>query len=94
MMKLLSSPASPFGARSRIVAGMKGLDDRIKVAKVETVGPESEALRKENPLGKIQVLILADGTQLFDSHVICEYLDSLTPAPRLFPASGAERLDT
>lgn len=93
-MKLLSSPASPFGRKVKIVAAMKGLESRIDVEKVETVGPDSERLRKENPLGKIPVLILADGTQLFDSHVICEYLDSLAPSPRLFPASGAERFNT
>lgn len=94
MMKLLSSPASPFGRKVKIAAQMKGVLDQIAVEKVETVGPEAKALKQANPLGKIPALVLGNGTHLFDSHVICEYLDSLTPAPRLFPAGGAERFNT
>ena len=93
MMKLLSSKPSPFGRKVKIAAKMKGVDDQIELMPTETRTP-NEDLRRENPLSKIPVLVLADGTQLFDSHVICEYLDSLKPAPRLFPASGAERFNT
>ena len=49
------------------------------------------ALNEENPLGKIPALVLGDGTALFDSPVICEYLDTLHDGPRLFPADGPER---
>ena len=94
MMKLLSSPASPFGRKVKVVARMKGVLDQIEIEKADTNVAENKVLKKENPLAKIPVLILADGTQLFDSHVICEYLDSLTPSPRLFPAAGAERFNT
>ena len=46
-----------------------------------------------NPLGKIPVLVLDDGTTFFDSSVICEFLDGLTETPRLFPIAGADRLN-
>lgn len=93
MMRLLSSLASPYGRKVKITAHMKGVMDQITVENTETNAPNAD-LQRENPLSKIPVLILNDGTQLFDSHVICEYLDSLRPMPRLFPANGAERFNT
>jgi len=93
-MRLLSSPASPYGRKVKIVAHMKGVADRIKIEPADTGIMRNETLRRENPLSKIPVLVLDDGTQLFDSHVICEYLDSLTNATKLFPAGGAERFNT
>lgn len=93
-MRLLSSPASPYGRKVKIVARMKGLMNRLTVEVADTSILRNEDLRRENPLAKIPVLILGDGTQLFDSHVICEYLDSLTPAPKLFTTGGAERFNT
>lgn len=94
MMKLLFSPASPYVRKVRIAAAMKGIADRIEAVQTDTAVMANEELRRENPLSKIPVLILDDGTQIFDSHVICEYLDSLTPEPRLFPTSGPERFRT
>ena len=94
MMKLLSAAPSPFGRKVKIVAGLKGLGDKIAVEMVDTAAPDTSALKRENPLAKIPVLILDDGTQLFDSAVICEYLDSLTPSPKLFPAPGSARWRT
>jgi glutathione S-transferase len=91
MMKLLSSPASPYGRKVSIVAAMKGVADRIEKRRVDTYPLINEELRRENPLSKIPILILEDGTHVYDSPVICEYLDSLTPDPRLFPAAGPER---
>jgi glutathione S-transferase len=94
-MRLLSSPASPFARKVRMTAHIKGVIGQIKVETADTVSPTgAEALRRDNPLVKLPVLILSDGTQLFDSHVICEYLDSLKPSPKLFPAAGAERFNT
>ncbi len=93
MMKLLSSQASPYGRKVKIVAALKGVSDRIATEPTTTQPLVNETLRRENPLSKIPVLILEDGTQLFDSHVICEYLDSLTTEPCLFPA-GPERFRT
>lgn len=90
-MRLLSAPPSPFGRKVKIVAHMKGLIDRIAIESSDTRDPANLALRQANPLGKIPVLILADGTTLYDSHVICEYLDALAADTVLFPRSGIER---
>ena len=90
-MRLLSAPPSPFGRKVKIVAHMKGLMDRIGIEHTDTRDPANATLRQANPLGKIPVLILADGTRLYDSHVICEYLDSLAPSPVLFAPAGLDR---
>ena len=70
-MKLYSSPASPFARKVRIVAHELGLP--LEVLDIATAN--NEELRRVNPLGKIPVLILDDGSALFDSPVICEYLN-------------------
>ena len=90
-MRLLSAPASPFGRKVKIVAHLKGLDDRIAIEATDTRDPSNLTLREANPLGKIPVLILDDGTTIYDSHVICEFLDSLVPTTVLFPPSGRAR---
>ena len=88
MLVLRSSPASPFGRKIKIAALELGLMDRIEVVAADTNDP-SEPLRRQNPLGKIPTLVLEDGTTLFDSRVIVDYLDHLGGG-RLVPA-GAER---
>jgi len=91
MMRLLSSPPSPFGRKVKITAKVKGVWDQIAV---EAVNPNSGAdpvLASSNPLGKIPALVLPDGRALYDSRVICEYLDTMSPSPVLFPPAGAER---
>lgn len=93
MMKLLYSPASPYVRKVMITAAMKGLSGQIETQPVDTNPLVNETLRRENPLSKIPVLVLADGMQIFDSPVICEYLDSLAPAPVLFP-TGPQRFQT
>lgn len=92
-MKLLSSPLSPYGRKVKMTALMKGVMNRITVEKADTNNPDNDALRSVNPLAKIPSLVLDDGTTLYDSHVICEYLDSLAPTPKLFPTAGAERFN-
>ena len=93
-MKLHWSPRSPFVRKVMIVAHERGLIDRI--ACVRTVAamtkPHAE-LMQDNPLSKIPTLVLDDGRVLYDSPVICEYLDGLGSAPKLFPAAPAVRLD-
>jgi glutathione S-transferase len=92
-MKLHWSPRSPFVRKVMIVAHECGLVDRI--ARVRTVAATAEPhtdLMKDNPLSKIPTLVLDDGTVLYDSPVICEYLDGLDGAPTLFPRSGKTRL--
>jgi glutathione S-transferase len=92
-MTLYWSSRSPFVRKVMVVAHETGLADRIdRVAVVVspfTADPQTAAV---NPLSKIPTLIRADGTRLYDSHVICEYLDGLHQGPRLFPADGEARL--
>lgn len=91
-MKLLSAPVSPFGRKAKLTALLKGVS--LDVENVDTLPAHNPALTRHNPLAKIPVLILDDGTQIYDSSVICEYLDSLAPTPRLIPAGGPERWRT
>ncbi|ESR26897.1 glutathione S-transferase [Lutibaculum baratangense] len=84
MLTLRSSPASPFGRKVKVAAAHLGLADRIEVVQADTSDPEDN-LRTQNPLGKIPVLVLEDGTTLFDSRVIVEYLDHLAGGGKIIP---------
>jgi glutathione S-transferase len=90
-MKLLFNAASPFARKVRIALLEKGLMEQIHLEAVQP-WPEPVAITPFNPLGKIPVLILDDGSPLYDSPVICEYIDSLTEAPRLIAPTGPSRL--
>jgi len=94
MMKLLSNPLSPYGRKVKMTLLMKGLADKVEIVVADTNPGDNAEINSTNPLGKIPALIVDDITAIFDSHVICEYLDSLPPAPVLFPKSGAERWQT
>ena len=87
MLVLRSSPASPFGRKVKMAALELGLMDRIEIIAADTNDP-SEVLRQQNPLGKIPTLVLEDGTTLFDSRVILDYLDHLSGG-KLVPAGEA-----
>jgi glutathione S-transferase len=89
-MKLLYVPASPFARKARVVALEKGVASRIEL-RLANPWPEPVAITPYSPLGKIPVLVLDDGACLFDSPVICEYLDSLAKSPCLIPESGPAR---
>ncbi|HEY2532756.1 MAG TPA: glutathione S-transferase N-terminal domain-containing protein [Xanthobacteraceae bacterium] len=92
-MKLHWSPRSPFVRKVLIVAHERGLVDRLRC--VRTVAAMTEPhveLMKDNPLSKIPTLVLDDGSVLYDSPVICEYLDGLDGGPALFPAEPKARL--
>jgi glutathione S-transferase len=91
-MKLWYSPASPFARKVRAAALELGLEARIALAQV-TVAPSKPNLElaRQNPLIKIPALETDDGSVLYDSRVICEYLDALAGGGRLFPAAGAAR---
>jgi glutathione S-transferase len=89
-MKLLSSPPSPFARKVRVLALEKGLGERVEVITAHP-WPEPTAIIGFNPLGKVPTLILDDGSCLYDSPVICEYLDSLDPRSPLIPDRGAAR---
>jgi glutathione S-transferase len=91
-MKMYVAAASPFARKCAIVAHECALASRIEFV-AATVSPVSrnEEIARGNPLIKIPTLILDDGSALFDSPVICEYLDSLSGAPSHFPAPGPAR---
>ena len=90
-MRLWFNPASPFARKVRIAAWETGLAGRIEEVSimVSPVKPHPD-LARENPLVKIPALATDDGT-LYDSPVICEYLDSLHSGTRLFPPPGQDR---
>ena len=87
-MKLAHSPASPYVRKVNACAIARGIDSQIERW---TVGTTDPALLDFNPLSKVPTLITDDGTRLYDSPVICEYLDSVGGAPKLFPAAGPAR---
>lgn len=98
MWTLRSSPASPFGRKVKIGAALCGLSDRIRIEVADTADP-ADPIRRDNPLGKIPALIIEDGTVLFDSRVILEFLDAeagggvIVPGgPERFPALTLQAL--
>ncbi len=89
-MKLRHPPTSPYVRNVSVTAIELGLAGRI--ARIPTDSQDRDSgIAEHNPLGKVPALILDDGGVLYDSPVICEYLDSLHDGPKLFPAEGPER---
>jgi glutathione S-transferase len=88
-MKLLGTNTSPYTRKVRLVLLEKGLPHEYHVDPPRAPGSQ---VPQVNPLGRVPSLLLDDGTVLFDSPVICEYLDGLTPAPALLPQEPAARL--
>jgi glutathione S-transferase len=88
-MKLLGSLTSPYVRKVRIVMAEKKLDYQLVLEDVWA----SDAIVKANPLGKVPCLIMEGGEAVFDSRVIVEYVDTLSPVGRLIPASGRERAE-
>ncbi|WP_421999100.1 glutathione S-transferase N-terminal domain-containing protein [Reyranella sp.] len=87
-MKLAYSPASPYVRKVNACAIARGIDKQIERWKVPTT---DAALAAVNPLSKVPTLTTDDGMVIYDSPVICEYLDSVGSAPKLFPAAGPAR---
>ncbi len=86
MMKLYWSSRSPFVRKVMVAAHEVGVAGRIATERVVvSAAAPNAAVMAVNPLNKIPTLVLEDGTALFDSRVICEYLDTLHDGPRLFP---------
>lgn len=91
-MVLHWSPRSPYVRKVVVAAHELGLQDRISLVRTMVGGTTPHpALMRENPLGKIPTLVLADGTIIYDSPVVCEYLDRLAGGS-LFPTDWAARL--
>jgi len=87
-VKLAFSAASPYVRKVMACAIARGIDGQIEKAKIGTTDP---VLATMNPLSKVPTLVTSDGMALYDSPVICEYLDSVGNAPGLFPPAGAAR---
>jgi glutathione S-transferase len=90
MMILRSAGASPFGRKIRIAASVLGLDGGILIETADPTDP-ADTLRRQNPLGKIPVLITEDGSTFYDSRVILEYLDHRAGGGRIIPAEATTR---
>ncbi len=88
-MKLLVSLLSPYGRKVRVVLAEKRIDCDLELVDVT---PAETPLNGYNPLGKIPTLLLDDGVPLYDSRVIVEFLDSVSPISRLIPEDNRERV--
>src|SRR5215470_7548949 len=89
-MKLLGSLTSPYVRKVRIVMAEKKLDYKLEL---EDVWSPGTTISNANPLGKVPCLIMEGGEAVFDSRVIVEYVDTLSPVGKLIPASGRERVE-
>jgi glutathione S-transferase len=90
MLMVRTSFGSPFGRKVRIAVSVLGLDDKVPIESASTQDA-ADPLQTQNPLGKIPVLRLEDGTWLFDSPVILEYLDSYAGGGRILPQDPKAR---
>src|SRR6266852_8192978 len=88
-MKLLASLASPYTRKVRVVLAEKKIECELQPV---DVSPVDNPVNAHNPLGKIPTLVLDDGTPLYDSRVIVEFLDSASPISRLIPDETRDRV--
>lgn len=86
-LKLLLRGPSPFGRKGTFSIAHLGLSDRVDIG----VPDDEDSLRKLNPLAKVPALIIEDGTALFDSRVILEYLDTLSGGDKIIPVETGAR---
>jgi glutathione S-transferase len=89
-MKLIGSITSPFVRKVRVVLAEKKLDYSFEL---ENVWSAETVIHLSNPLGKVPCLVMEDGSAMYDSRVIAEYLDTLTPVCKLLPPNGRDRAD-
>jgi glutathione S-transferase len=92
MMILRFSPSSPFVRKVRVAAALLGLEAEITLERADTTDP-NDSLRRTNPLGKIPVLIIEDGSAVYDSRVILDYLDERAGGGKIVPRDPKRRLD-
>ncbi len=88
-MKLIGSLTSPYVRKVRVVMAEKKLDFQLELEDVWG----NDNILKSNPLGKVPCLIMEGGEAVFDSRVIVEYLDTLSPVGKLIPPTGRERIE-
>ena len=91
MMILRSSPSSPFGRKVRIAIAVLGFDKDVKLEAADTTDA-NDSVRRQNPLGKIPVLLAEDGTAYYDSRVILDYLDTRAGGGKIVPRDATARL--
>ncbi len=89
-MKLIGSLTSPFVRKVRVVLAEKKLDYKLVL---EDVWSADTHIAESNPLGKVPCLVMEGGEAVFDSRVIVEYVDTLSPVGKLLPLSGRERIE-
>ncbi|WP_234193496.1 glutathione S-transferase N-terminal domain-containing protein [Pseudacidovorax sp. NFM-22] len=89
-MKLIGSTSSPYVRKVRVVMAEKRLDYEFVQ---EDVWADDTSIATSNPLGKVPCLVMDGGDAMFDSRVIVEYLDTLSPVGKLIPGSGRERAE-
>ena len=87
---LRSTPTSPFGRKVRMAIEALGLSGRITVTPADPLD-ENDTLRQQNPLGKMPCLVLGDGSTIYDSGIIIEYLQDVAGTDRLLPLRGRDR---
>ena len=92
MLTVRTGAGSPFGRKARIAISVLGLDGKVAVEPAANQDP-ADPIRKQNPLGKVPVLLLDDGGTLFDSPVILEYLDMLAGGGKIIPAEKKARFE-
>jgi glutathione S-transferase len=88
-MKLLASPLSPYSRKVRVVLAEKRIECELEIV---DVAPVDNPVNRHNPLGKIPTLLLDDATALYDSRVIVEFLDNVSPFSRLIPDDNRDRV--
>lgn len=88
-MKLLGSLTSPYVRKVRIVMAEKRIDYELEL---DNPWDTATHVTEHNPLGKVPVLLMDDGSALFDSRVIVEYMDTITPVARLIPEPNRQRI--
>jgi len=91
MMILRSAAPSPFARKVRIALSLLGFDKDVGIDSADTADPH-DTIRKQNPLGKIPVLIIEDGTAFYDSRVILDYLDHRAGGGKIIPREAGQRL--
>ena len=94
MIEVTFSAGSPFVRKVRLMVAIKGLASEVRFLDQDSDATRNQALRDDNPLGKVPCARLPDGSVLIDSPVICEMIDTLTSSPRLIPDHGTERWRT
>jgi glutathione S-transferase len=92
MLTVRTGAGSPFGRKARIAISVLGLDGKVAVEPAANQDP-ADPIRKQNPLGKVPVLLLDDGGTLFDSPVILEYLDMLAGGGKIIPTEKKARFE-